>query len=146
MRELLVSIAVLLGVSFACAQPEALQKGQIWTFQDAPSDNARIIIGDVEELWGGKEIAVSISIVGLDRVQLPSGHISPDQIYHLPFAYADLKTFLLESTSEKIETPAGYLEGYEMWKTAVSNEEAGVFTIPPAEVIGIVLNTIPGDQ
>lgn len=146
MRVLLVSIAILLGVSYAYAQPEALQKGQIWTFQDAPSDNARIIIGDVEELWGGGETAVSISIVGLDRFQLPSGHISPDQIFHLPFAYDELVSFLLEPTNEQITAPDGYLEGYEMWKTAVKNEKAGVFTIPPAEVITFVLNSIPGDQ
>lgn len=146
MRVLLLTFGFLFGLSLAHADPVDLEKGQVWTFKDAPTDNARIIIGDIEDLWEGKETAVSISVIGLDQKRLPNGQMGGDQIFHLPFARSELEPHLIELADKHIDPPDGYVEGYSMWKAAVEAEEAGVFTISPAEVIDFVTEITLGAQ
>ena len=138
MRGLIASIGFLLSFSPVSAEPVDLEKGQIWTFKNAPTQEARIIIGDIEPLWDGREVAVSISIIGLEGVRLSNGKMVGDEIAHLPMAYDGLEADLVELTDQALKMPKNYAEGYSMWRTAVEAGEAGVFNVSPAAAIDIV--------
>jgi hypothetical protein len=149
-RATLTVILGVLGFGAATANAETLATGQVWTFSDAATADARIIIGDVETIWDDKETAVSVSVVRLQKVRLPNGELGGDEIFHLPFAKDELTKHLIKKSDEKLTAPEGYVEGYVegygVWKAAIDAGEAGVFTIPPAEVIDIVTQATLGAQ
>ncbi len=126
MKRWLLVLFVMFGAGFATAEPVALERGQVWTFADAPAATTRLIIGDVEPFGQEGLVAVSVSITGL-----PRGY----RILHLPFSEAALRPTLLELQPETRELPSGYADGYAIWKQAVELEGAGVYAITPAEVI-----------
>lgn len=150
MPATLTVILGVLGFGAATANAETLATGQVWTFSDAATADARIIIGDVETIWDDKETAVSVSVVRLQKVRLPNGELGGDEIFHLPFAKDELTKHLIKKSDEKLTAPEGYVEGYVegygVWKAAIDAGEAGVFTIPPAEVIDIVTQATLGAQ
>jgi hypothetical protein len=145
-RATLTVILGVLGFGAATANAETLATGQVWTFSDAATADARIIIGDVETIWDDKETAVSVSVVRLQKVRLPNGELGGDEIFHLPFAKDELTKHLIKKSDEKLTAPEDYVEGYGVWKAAIDAGEAGVFTIPPAEVIDIVTQATLGAQ
>jgi hypothetical protein len=145
-RATLTVILGVLGFGAATANAETLATGQVWTFSDAATADARIIIGDVETIWDDKETAVSVSVVRLQKVRLPNGELGGDEIFHLPFAKDELTKHLIKKSDEKLTAPEGYVEGYGVWNAAIDAGEAGVFTIPPAEVIDIVTQATLGAQ
>ncbi|MEQ3745917.1 MAG: hypothetical protein ABNH53_06725 [Henriciella sp.] len=146
MRATLTVILGVLGFGTATANAETLATGQVWTFSDAPTADARIIIGDVETIWDDKETAVSVSVVRLQKVRFTNGELGGDEIFHIPFAKDELTKHLIKKSDEKLTAPEGYVEGYGVWKAAIDAGEAGVFTIPPAKVIDIVTQATLGAQ
>lgn len=136
MKRWLLVLFVMFGAGFATAEPVALERGQVWTFADAPADTTRIVIGDVESFGPDGLIAVSVSIIGLPATGY--GQV----IHHLPFSEAALRPTLLDLESEAASLAPDYAGGYTTWKEAVEAGEAGIFTITPAEVITDIFGTI----
>ena len=139
MKRLLLVLFAMFGAGVADADPVVLERGQVWTFADAPADTARIIIGDVEPFGPvGPDglTAVSVSIIGLP----PTGY--GQVIDHLPFSEAALRPALLELESSGASLAPDYTGGYTTWKNAVDAGEAGIFTLTPAEVITHIFVTI----
>ncbi|MEM9570796.1 MAG: hypothetical protein AAF996_04980 [Pseudomonadota bacterium] len=124
---------------FACAETIDLKVGQTWTFKNAPHPDTRIVIGKIEQLWDGRETAVSVSVVNLntDRGLMVGGTIS-----HLPFAAKSIRPYLLALDNPPLETDSEFEDGYQTWKYAIENEGAGVFTISPAEAIDLTMNMV----
>lgn len=145
MKRLIVGLLSVLGLGTAHADPVKLETGQVWTFAEAPSPEARLIIGDVEPFGPDGDVAVSISLTGLPMMETSGGHRVGGTMYHLPFSEETLRPALLELVSENEPMLDGYSEGYATWKEAVENGGAGIFTIPPSavltDVIGVVLGS-----
>ena len=145
MRSLITVLIALLSLGGAFAQMQELEKGQVWTFEDATTPDARIVIGDVEPLWGGESVAVSISIINLPLVELPNGELGGSSIGHLPFDIDVLRANLVTLESLGGNLDENYDEGYTYCKQAIEAGEAGVFTITVAETIEFVRNTMLGE-
>ena len=142
MKRLLLAVLALFGMSAAHADPVELRTGQVWTFENAPAEETRIIIGDIEPF--DDDVAVSVSILGVPFQKIADGRFVGGAMYHLPFSETALKPALLELVSENEPLPAGYSDGYEMWKEAVERGEAGIFIITPADILESVGGIISG--
>lgn len=135
-------IAGLLSCLFtfeAVSEPISVEEGQTWTFKDAPHPDVRIVIGKIEQIWDGKDIAVSVSIVNL---RTERGNLIGQTISHLPFSREALQPHLVELNEVSLPLDSEFEGGYATWKAALERGEAGVFTISPAEAIIVVLDTV----
>ena len=144
MKRWLLAFLAMFGADVVNADPVTLKRGQVWTFAGAPSETARIIIGDVEPFGQEGDVAVSVSILGLPEQVTANGHHVGGVMYHLPFSEPALRSVLLELVAEDEPLPDGYGEGYAMWKEAVGRGEAGIFTITPADILENVVGKIVG--
>lgn len=98
--------------------------GQVWTFNNAPSDAARIAIYKIERM-GDKE-AVHVSIYNLPKEGMFSGAIS-----HMPFERKALESSLDRLTDETAPRSESLEEGYRTWLL----DNGGIFTIPVSDAV-----------
>lgn len=134
MRHLLLAGVLALAAACGAAAPPALAPGQAWTFADAPSEEARIVIGHVEPFGEGKATAVSVSIIGLPEYQ--DGELTMEgDITQLAFDENALRPSLLELVDEDAALPENYEGAYSFWQDAVYGEGQELETDPPAEIL-----------
>ena len=128
------------------AQRIQLATGQVWTFKDQPAPEARLVIGRVETPWPDKQdVAVSVSIVGLPKWPMDNGEMVGGTISHLPFDEATLIASLDQQMEEPTQLDEGFEGGYQTWRDALDKGEAGVFTIPPSEVVNMIAGVAQGE-
>lgn len=144
MKRGLLALLALFGAGLANAEPIALERGQVWTFKDAPLEETRVIIGDIEPFHD--DVAVSVSITGMPRVQFANGQTLNGTADHVPFSEAALRASLEELVAEDQPMLDGYADGYATWKEAVETGRAGIFTISLAEVVTMFAQIAQGDQ
>ncbi|MAN47209.1 MAG: hypothetical protein GYB49_07795 [Alphaproteobacteria bacterium] len=124
-----------------------LAPGQVWTFQDQPVPEARLVIGKVETPWpDNPDVAVSVSIVGLPKWSMENGELVGGTIGHLPFDEATLLASLDQQMEEPTQLDESFEGGYQTWRDALDKGEAGVFTIPPSEVVNMIAGVAQGDS
>lgn len=104
-----------------------LKSGQIWKYNNRKGENkSRVIILKVED-YGKKGQIVHIAVNGLKiKNKNVKGGITRE-ISHLPFDKESIKSSLKELESETDKIPE-FIDGYNKWKKAFENDEAGVFT------------------
>lgn len=129
----LSAVVALAAGACAHAEPAALAPGQAWTFANAPNEEARIVIGNVEPFHEGGRTAVSVAIVGLPQWR---GDVLTTQgdVLHIAFDEAALRPLLLEQLNDAA-VPEYYESAYIMWDDAVYGEGAGLETDPPAKIL-----------
>jgi len=115
--------------------------GQVWTYQTRPeeSDSRITIVRVDDDDEYGTIVHIYVSDVAIPNPGAPGGQTT--YIAHLPYADEALEAAVLEKESETLELPS-YEEGYRLWHDAFENGEAGVFTIPVAEAISFVEQSI----
>ena len=129
------------------AQRVQLAPGQVWTFQDQPMPEARLVIGEVETPWpDNSDVAVSVSIVGLPKWPMENGEMVGGTISHLPFDKATLIASLDQQMEEPTQLDESFEGGYQTWRDALDKGEAGVFTIPPSEAVNMIAGVAQGDS
>ena len=111
-----------------------IEEGQVWTFKNAPSDTARLVIRKIERWEGGCE-AVHISVYGLPKVGDFLGEVS-----HMPFDRKTLEGSLDKLAAEAPRADADFAGGYQEWKSA----RGGIFTISVAEALKAMLQAVFG--
>ena len=116
MRMLSLFLVCLLGFSGACAEPPELEVGQVWSYNEPPTENSQIIIRRIEPLGDDISVHVSISPVPLRRTS--DGKLVGGVIAHLPFEYETLRSALIELEDSTDEESELFLEGYLQWKEA----------------------------
>ena len=138
MRPVLVLLAFLMVFAVApgsaMAQRAEIAVGQVWTFKDARSDTARVVIQKIE-VWGHGDEAVHVSLYGLPKAAGFAG-----EVQHLPFERKALEASLEQLTDESAPADLVITEGYKLWK----EDRGGVFSISIADVIEVVLGTMLG--
>lgn len=138
-RSLLVASAVLLpGVAFA--QPPAFAPGQVWSIRDLPTGytNGLTVIGRVEPF--GADVAVHASV----QVDPPPGAANDPLramsiLAHLPFAADAFARSVDRLIARNTPPHPNFDEGYETWRRAVEQGNAGIFTITIGEIFSQVI-------
>jgi hypothetical protein len=127
--------AALAGILFAATSAfpmsafAQLAEGQVWTFKNARSDEARIAIYKIEPI--GSREAVHVTIYNLPKEGMFIGEIS-----HMPFERKALEASLDHLTDERAPPTDKVEEGYRTWQAA----NGGIFTITVSEAIAYALS------
>ena len=136
-------IIAILGLSSIFGLAEAAQffTGQVWTYKNRiGEDGSTVLINKVESHPKlGKIFHVSIFGVKVKNSKLAGG-ISTD-LPHFPVSEETLNKSVVKLIGKKAPNPE-YLDGYNVWKEAFDNGEAGIFTITLAEIVGVIEESI----
>ncbi len=119
-----------------------LQEGQVWLLKGSSADE-RILIGKIEMIGELEVVSVRISDVPVPDPD-PSflNGRSTTVLQHIPFS----RQALLDSVDELIlddqVIPDDFWEGYVLWKEAVDNGQAGIFTETVPKTLTVIFNTL----
>jgi hypothetical protein len=123
------------------APSSRFRAGQVWRYRCRPGeDGSRAIVGRVEAVAGG-QIIVHVQLVGLNvrNPDAPSGRSAV--IQHSPVAELQVAQSVVGLESED-GLVVGFDEGYAMWRQGFEAGNAGVFTVPLAEVVSLIEQTL----
>src|ERR1044071_9362869 len=113
---------------------ESFAPGQTWTYKTrAGEESLRIIICRVDtDPKIGEIVHIHMNGLRMKKKHAPGG--VGNEIGHMPYESAALRKTVtaLESSNGPIPD---YKSGYQDWKTAFDNGEAGVFTASVSEVM-----------
>lgn len=111
--------------------------GQSWTYRTRPGEEAsRVAIRRIDiEPEDGEVFHVSILGVKLRNHRLPGG-IQP-AMHHAAVSRASLDASLLEPDGQA-DAEVNWRDGYDVWRQAYDNGDAGIFDLPLADVLGYI--------
>ena len=112
------------------------QVGQIWHYETRPGEEDSTFTVLKVETHPKLGVIVHITVQGirLKNPQAPNGF--SERIGHMPFAEEAIDNSILDM-SEENPLPDSQ-EGYEEWRTAFENDNAGIFSITVAEAIDVM--------
>lgn len=114
--------------------------GQRWTYRTRPGEEtSTALILKREELPLGPVLHVQLDGLRLHNPLTESG--LQTELGHLPISEAAAQECLTELIEEHAALP-GDQSGYQQWRTAFDAGEAGVFTLPLAEIVGALEQAI----
>ncbi|WP_064014849.1 hypothetical protein [Deinococcus puniceus] len=114
--------------------------GQRWTYRTRPGeDTSTALILKREELPGGPVLHVQLDGLRLHNPLTPSG--LQTELGHLPLTEAAAQACLTELIDAHAAIPTDQ-SGYQQWRSAFDAGEAGVFTLPLAEIVGVLEGAI----
>jgi len=111
--------------------------GQVWSYATRPGEEgSRVVICHVEQV-PNVGIVVHIRIEGI-WVQTPHALDGVTTVIsHMPFEEGALRQHL-HRVEAMLESIPEFQEGYYTWRRAFDQGQAGVFTISPAEAVGVM--------
>jgi hypothetical protein len=112
-------------------------EGQAWTYRTRPGEEAsRVMIRRVDiEPEDGEVFHVSILDVKLRNHKVPGG--SQPAMHHAAVLRGTLDASLLQADGDA-DTDETWLNGYDVWRQAYDNGDAGVFDLTVAEILGYI--------
>ena len=139
MKKLLLLMSLLSIFNLASARDFA--EGQVWSYKARPGEEgSTVLINKIESYPKlGKVIHISIFGVKVRNKRAPSGVTS--DLPHFPVSETTLNASLVKLLRKSSPNPE-YVEGYQTWKTAFDQGDAGVFTISVAEIVGVIEDAI----
>ena len=117
--------------------------GQVWGYRTRPCDEQSYLI--VFKVDTAPELTniVHICIEGVRVKDQLSRQWTVKTIGHLPIAEEALSASVTEMLGVTTQLPE-FHEGYETWRTQFERSEAGYFTSPVADCVGLIAKTIEG--
>ena len=139
MKQLLLTMSLLSFLGLASADDFA--EGQLWSYHTRKGEeNSRVLINKVETSPKlGKIFHISVSDVKVKNPRIAGG-VSTD-LPHFPVSQETLQKSLTRLRGKSTPHP-DYREGYQTWKSAFDQGEAGIFTIGVAEIVDVVEQSI----
>jgi hypothetical protein len=136
---LLSVLTPLLTMTDALAQE--FKEGQVWSYRTRVNEQgSTLLINKVEsEPKLGSIFHISVSGVKVKNRRAPGG--VTQELPHLPVSRKTLEESVLKLAGTTAPNPS-YREGYATWKQAFDAGNAGIFTIPVAEIVGFVEKTV----
>ena len=128
---LLASLGLLSGQAPA---PKYAQ-GQVWEYKTRPQDTGSLLkIQRIESLH--EHMVYHISVIGVHL----GGSAAPNALQHLPVSDETLDASTIRLSQARPDFPATFEEGIATWREA----NGGIFTIPVAEIVDIIDQTVKG--
>jgi hypothetical protein len=109
-------------------------QGQIWEYKTRPQDAGSLLKIQRIETQGNLPV-YHISVIGVHV----GGSVTPAALQHLPVSDQTLDASVTRLSQATPDFPTTFEEGISTWREA----KGGVFTIPVAEIVDIVDQTIP---
>ena len=108
--------------------------GQVWSYETRPQDRGSVLV--VREVENHPQLGhiYHVSILGIHV----RGGDEPVDIQHAPVSRETLDASVVRLSDGKPVLP-DYQEGLKYWREA----EGGVFTIPVAEIVDLIDQTVP---
>lgn len=108
--------------------------GQVWSYHSRKGEeDSRFVICKIEEdPRAGRLVHIAVNNLKMKNLISPSGF--SDNIVHLPFADAALRSSVIELEGITTSLPP-YENGYNVWRQSFDNKVGGVWTVPLAEAI-----------
>lgn len=136
-------IIAIMGLSsfFGLAEASQFSEGQVWSYKNRIGEGgSTVLINKVESHPKlGKIFHISIFGVKVKNSRVADG-ISTD-FPHFPVSQETLNKSVIKLIGKREENPE-YLNGYNIWKQAFDNGEAGIFTITLAEIVRVIEESI----
>ena len=126
---------------FGIARAADFAEGQVWSYKTRAGEEASTcLINKIEsDSKLGPIYHISVFGVTIKNSRAPSG-ITTD-LPHFPVSKKTLDESLIKVVSKSKTNPA-YLEGYQEWKSAFDEGNAGIFNIPVSEIVSVVEKAI----
>jgi hypothetical protein len=115
--------------------------GQVWSYKTRPDEKASsfIVVKVENHPKLGNIIHIALRELKVKRPSGPDDFIT--KVNHMPFAEEALDKSAVKLLKEKVELP-DYREGYDLWREAFDEGNAGVYTITIAEAVGVMEKTL----
>jgi hypothetical protein len=141
MRSLLLAVIFfsLSGVSMATEY----SVGQIWSYKTrAGEESSTVLINKIDiDPKLGKIFHISVRDVHVINKHAPSG-VTTD-LPHFPVSEIALEKSFTKLAGQSTPNPE-YLEGYRLWREAFDANQAGVFDVSVAEIVGMIEQSVSG--
>ena len=112
------------------------QAGQRWTYRTRPGeDTSTVLILRRDDEPTGTVLHIALDGLRLGNPHLPGG-VQP-QLAHAPVTAEALRASVLELIQTGALLPTDD-SGYRQWREAADRGEAGVFTLPLAEILDLI--------
>ncbi len=136
-----LALAILFTPAMAQAQGQQFSVGQVWQYRTrAAEPTSTLLINKVEvEPKLGEVFHVSVRDVRVKNQHAPNGLST--ELPHFPVSRATLQASVTRLVGTAPVNPE-YREGYETWRRAFEEGNAGIFTIPVAEIVAHVESII----
>jgi hypothetical protein len=117
------------------------QVGQVWQYRTRLNDIKSVLQIVEVDLLHSKEIAVHIQVRGLNMQSSPT---EPNEgiASHLPFSEEAIEASVTNLLQQDSPLPDDFEEGYEVWREAFLEGNAGIFSVTVAEVIDMIDDTM----
>jgi hypothetical protein len=103
--------------------------GQVWRYKNAVREDSRAIVGQVEDMPAGTVVSICVTNVYLpDR---RTGEPTLNAISHAPMTPEAMDISVIEQTGMSEPIPE-FADARAEWRAI---EQAGVFTVPVADVV-----------
>lgn len=127
---------VLLLASLAAVPAQAIEfkPGQIWSYQTRPGEEgSKLYIARIDRGLGSRALYhLYIDGLQLKNPKFPGG--VQDHLVHVPISREALEASVTELLQSDAAMP-DISEGYAVWLLSFEKGQAGVFTIPVAQVV-----------
>ncbi|MDG1874359.1 MAG: hypothetical protein P8J27_10640 [Mariniblastus sp.] len=120
----------------------AFSVGQVWQYQTRdhePDSRITIVRIDADDKEFGNIIHIYISDVDIPNEDAPQGKTT--YIGHMPYDEGALELCVTKKEADLTELP-DYEDGYQLWKSAFDQSQAGIFDVPVCEAIKFVQQSI----
>lgn len=122
-----------------------IKPGQLWECAARPGDeDSCILVNLVEDDPGlGQIFHIGVLNVQIANPLAPDGVTT--ELPHFPVSGQTLQESLTRLIGIREPDPA-YEEGYRIWREAFDEGKAGIFTVPVAQIVEIVEQSIRGAE
>jgi hypothetical protein len=111
------------------------QVGQVWRYRNRLGEDSSTITIVKVELQHSESVVVHITV---SNVKIHSEELNRDsEISHMPFSEEALETSVVELLDMVVDLP-DFEDGYEDWKEAFLNGNAGVFSVSVAKAVDFI--------
>lgn len=136
-------LIAILGLSslFGFAEASQFSVGQIWSYKTRSGEEASTVLINKIETHPKLGEIFHVSIFGVKvKNSKVAGGLSTE-LPHFPVSGETLNKSVTKLVGQRQPNPE-YIDGYNFWKQAFDNGEAGIFTITLAEIVGVVEESI----
>lgn len=140
MRQIQMVLVLVLFLEGSVSADE-FEVGQVWKYDSrASEENSTLTIGRIDRF--DDQTIVHVSLSGL-RISMPAQNRIVDSVGHLPIEAGFFKESLKELVGQSVPDDQ-FAAGYEYWRAAYDEGNAGYYTLPLRECVETIEAALNG--
>jgi hypothetical protein len=138
MLNLVATLSILVGAAVQPPPVDRYAEGQVWEYRTRPGDEGSLLKIQRIEPYPNATAAEGRRVYHISVIGARLGpQRTPTDLQHFPVSQATLDVSVIRRSDSRASFPAAD-EGIAAWRQA----QGGVFTIPVAEIVDLVEQTI----